>query len=407
MSGNEEIFGQYVGMMGYQKEEPPTFGMKNGTTIWTNKRIIFLRSRFGETRYDNFEKIEKDLEKKDSFQINLEDIVGIDVEVHSSYLSSYLKVNYKNNSETEYASFLGQLYTAGTLMNIAQAMQKKLQRKIDDPEEIIMTRNRNLIQIDQTHDQIKVMDHQTALLVALNNAATSKGCKDLIILTKRRKEWEKDENLKLSETALLTSFGTKHKKYKRRDIEKIKNYVSSGGVFFLTPEPDNDPPNILAIDLGVKFGKKSIEDKENHSSVFDDHIIIQDFTDHPINKNINRVSFGSYGCYPVFIQTDTGFPLAYSSPVSDPPKSIVAAIIKLGKGLVIVVGQQRIFEDDFLPTNDNFQWLQNMFEYALLFEKLENQIKQEPKTKLSPFCTNCGAKFNPEDKFCGECGQAR
>ena len=33
--------------------------------------------------------------------------------------------------------------------------------------------------------------------------------------------------------------------------------------------------------------------------------------------------------------------------------------------------------------------------------------KQEPKTKLSPICTNCGAKFNPEDKFCGECGQAR
>jgi hypothetical protein len=388
-------------MMGYQKEKPPIFGVKNGTTIRTNKRIIFLRSRMGETSYNTIEKIEDDLKKKDSFQINLKEVLDVEVDVHVG--ASYLKLSYKKNGVTNYASFWGEYYSAGTIMSIASAIQKELKKKVNEFEDIIESRDRILIQMDQTHDQVK--KYQTALMVALKNTAINKGCQDPVTLTNRRKEWEKDENLRLSKTVLLTSLGTKSKKYKPKDIPKIKNYVHEGGVFFLTPEPDNDPPNTLAQNLGVKFIDKSIVDKENHDDVFDDHIIIEDFTDHPVNNDITKVLFGHYGCYPILLQTDSGVPLAYSSSKSDPPRSIIAAMVKLGKGLVIIVGQNSIFEDDFIPKHDNYKWLQNMFDFALLFEKNQEKIIPESSIKTRKFCTNCGSKLNPTDVFCGECGK--
>lgn len=387
-------------MQGYQKEKPPLFGAKNGTAVRTNKRIIFLRSRMGLTSYNTIEKIEEDLKKKDSFQIKLKEI--FDVEVDANLGFSYFRVSYKNNGITNYASFWGENYSAGTIMNIASSIQKEPEKKVNDFEEIIESRERILIQMDQTHDQVKKW--QTALMVALKNAANNKGCQVPIILTNRRKDWEKDENLRLSKTVLLTSLGTKSKKYKPRDINKIKNYVLDGGVFFLTPEPNNDPPNTLAQNLGVKFIKKSIIDKENNDDVFDNHIIVEDFTDHPINNDISKVLFGHHGCYPISLQTESGVPLVYSSSKSVPPRSIVAAIVKLGKGLVIVVGQNSLFEDYFIPTHDNYKWLQNMFDFALLYEKNQEKNIQESSIKISKFCTNCGSKLNPTDIFCGECG---
>jgi hypothetical protein len=315
--------------------------------------------------------------------------------------ASFLKLSYKNTGEIQFASFWGEYYSAGTIMSIASALQKEQKKEIESEDQIV-SRDRSLIQMDQTHDQVQ--KYQTGLMVVLKNAAINKGCQDPNILTNRRKEWEKDENLRLSKTAFLTSLGTKSKKYKPKDIKKIKNYVLDGGVFFLTPEPNNDPPNTLAQNLGVKFIDKSIVDKENHDDVFDDHIIIEDFMDHPINNDITRVSFGSYGCYPLLLQTDSGIPIAYSSSKSDPPKSIVAAMVKMGKGLVVVVGQNRIFEDDYLPKYDNYKWLQNMFDFALSFEKHEEKIIQEPSIITRKFCTTCGSKLNPTDVFCGECG---
>jgi hypothetical protein len=399
LSVSEEIIEQYIGMQGYQKEKPPIFGAKNGTTVRTNKRIIFLRSRIGVTSYSTIEKIEEDLKKKDSFQIKLIEIFDVEADVLVGL--SYLRIGYKNNGITNYASFWGENYSAGTIMSIASAIKKEPEKKEKDSEEIIDSRDRILIQIDQTHDQAKKW--QTALMVALKNVANTKGCQVPIILTNRRKDWEKEENLRLSKTVLLTSLGTKSKKYKPKDVNKIKNYVLDGGVFFLTPEPDNDPPNTIAENLGVKFIKKSIVDKENNDDIFDDHIIVEDFTNHPINNDISKVLFGHHGCYPIILQTESGDPLAYSSIKSIPPRSIVAATVQLGKGLVIVVGQNNIFEDDFIPKHDNYKWLQNMFDFALLYEKNQEKSIQE-SIKIMKFCTNCGSNLNPTDIFCGECG---
>ena len=66
---------------------------------------------------------------------------------------------------------------------------------------------------------------------------------------------------------------------------------------------------------------------------------------------------------------EKGIPLAYSSLTSDPANSIVAAVIPYGKGKVITVGQNKIFEDSFLSKHDNLRWAQNMFDYSLLMEK--------------------------------------
>jgi hypothetical protein len=407
LSINEEIIGNYTGMVGYLSERPPIISLKNGTTVLTSKRIIFLRSRLGETRYENMDKVEKDLQNKDSFYIKRENIVGVFADTRVRV--PYLIIEYQNNNETQIASFAALDYNA--IINLVLLFRRELQEK--DPSYSEDKRQRDLILIDQSHDQPDIA--LQALHGMIRAAALDQRCADPMfftdsryVLEEKRKSWNTDKDL-LDKTAMLISIGTQHDKFNQNDSAILKNYVQSGGTLFLTAIPRKKPPNKLVGEFGISFGEEGIRDRKNHG-VFQDHIIVKNFQEHPANNEIESIMFGDHGCYPIYFTQDTGIPIAISSKDSKPSNSIVAAEVPFGDGRVIVVGQCRIFMDDYIGEENNSDWLYNLLEYGL------NQDKQAPHAAPSPetiieeppikqnFCSNCGHKLGEGHKFCSNCG---
>jgi hypothetical protein len=250
----------------------------------------------------------------------------------------------------------------------------------------------------------------------------------------------------MNNAAMFISIGTKKNKFKQNDKEILVKYVQEGGTLFITPEPKKKPPNKLVEAFGFQFGEKAIRDKKNHG-VFNDHIIVRDFQDHPANEEVDSVQFGDFGCYPIYLSQNTGVPIAYSSKDANPANSIVAADIPYGEGRVLAIGQCRLFIDYFLGEKDNVIWLKNIIDYGLSTDKtivpdaasaqqistpinsistvatsiledteepkstkVTTQISKETNGVDSPnefrlkFCTNCGTKLEQSYKFCSNCG---
>jgi hypothetical protein len=405
----EEIIENYIGMVGYEGPSISTFSLRNGSTVLTNKRLIFLRSRLGTTSYDSIEKIEKDLQKKDSFSVDRESITGVysDIKLRVPYLT----LEYKEGGETKYASFAAADLNYDLVIKLLLMFRRKVRER--DPD-YVKTRQRDQILIDQTHGQQDII-HQTIVDV-IRSSAIEQDCEDLLFITdsrsipeERKRTWNKALDL-LKDTAIFASIGTQRDKFNPEDLDILKDYVQDGGTLFITPDPKKKPPNNLTEVFGFSFGEKAILDRKNHG-VFRDHIIVRDFQDHPANKDIESIMFGDNGCYPIILDGDVGVPIAISSPDSNPPNSTVAAEIPYGEGRILAVGQCRIFMDDYLGEENNFNWLENMMNYALSTDKNVTVIPttsehktQETKHKTK-FCSNCGNQLDPDDLFCGNCGQ--
>ena len=112
-------------MVWYQREKPPIVSIKNGTTVLTNKRIIFLKSRLGETRYEKMDKVEKDLQNKESFYIKREKITGVYADTRVRV--PYLILEYRDNGETQIASFAALDYNA--IINLVLLFKRELVEK--------------------------------------------------------------------------------------------------------------------------------------------------------------------------------------------------------------------------------------------------------------------------------------
>jgi hypothetical protein len=409
LSEREEIVANYIGMVGYQGPSISTFTLRNGSTVLTNKRLIFLRSRLGTTSYDSIEKIEKDLQKKDSFSLDRENITGVysDTKLRVPYLT----LEYQEEGETKHASFTPSDYNYDLVIKLVLMFRRELRER--DPD-YVRSRERDQILLDQSHDQRDIA-YQT-LVDVIRSSAIEQDCEDPLFITdsksiseERKRPWDRAVDL-LSDTAVFASIGTQRDKFNQQDKSILKEYVQEGGTLFITPDPKKKPPNNLTEVFGFRFGEKAISDRKNHG-VFRDHIIVRDFPDHPANKDIESIMFGDNGCYPIILDEDTGVPIALSSPDSNPPNSIVAADIPYGEGRVIAVGQCRIFMDDYLGEENNFTWLENMMNYALSTDKeiIATSSPIEHKTEVTrtkvKFCSNCGNQVDPDDVFCGNCGQ--
>jgi hypothetical protein len=191
----------------------------------------------------------------------------------------------------------------------------------------------------------------------------------------------------------------------------IKEYVLEGGRLFLTSNPPYDPPNPIIEPFGVGLGEKVIKDKQNHEGKHDDHILVRDLTDHPINEGVKTIRFGDYGCHPINIINADATSLGFSSSESDPPKAPVAALIPHGKGFIMAIGQTSLFKDKYMGDYDNSRWFRNILGFLLTTRQIETDVKPEIKTEEPPtyninHCTKCGAKIEAGDLFCGNCGQS-
>jgi len=147
----------------------------------------------------------------------------------------------------------------------------------------------------------------------------------------------------------------------------MSEYVRDGGNLFIAASPPETPPNELLEQLGAKFGEKKIQDEKHHAGRHKDHIIVEDFTNHPINEGVKSIHIGKFGCYPIEIENPQTTVLAFSSRDAEPPLEPIAALLSHGAGKAVIIGQTRLFQDDFIEKLDNRRWLQNIISYLASF----------------------------------------
>jgi hypothetical protein len=160
--------------------------------------------------------------------------------------------------------------------------------------------------------------------------------------------------------------------------------------------------------FGLKFIQTKIEDESNHEGRHDDHIIVREFGDHLINKEVNAVSLGDYGGFPIEASNSEAFILARSSRDSSPPNSPISVIVPYGEGEVLALSQTVMLQNKFLDKHNNKKFLENILNYLIPTTREEpekiSEMEEAPKVSRN-FCFNCGAKLQPEDVFCGNCGK--
>jgi len=221
--------------------------------------------------------------------------------------------------------------------------------------------------VDQSHDQddrgtIKIANIVNNICdrLQLSEPFAIQGSPDNELLVKNKHL--------LSKAAVLMSIGIKSgEKFSREERGLIDEYVRDGGNLFIAASPPETPPNELLEQLGAKFGEKKIQDEKHHAGRHKDHIIVEDFTNHPINEGVKSIHIGKFGCYPIEIENPQTTVLAFSSRDAEPPLEPIAALLSHGAGKAVIIGQTRLFQDDFIEKLDNRRWLQNIISYLASF----------------------------------------
>lgn len=209
----------------------------------------------------------------------------------------------------------------------------------------------------------------------------------------------------LSSTLLLISLGTKAgDKFSQNEHTLLQRYVENGGRLLLTTCSPETPPNQILDPFGVTFERDVIKDAVHHAGRHNDHILVKDLADHPINNGVTTIRFGNYGCYPLQIHNPEAITRASSSEHAEPPKAPVAALVPYGAGQVVVIGQTRLFQDDFINEVDNQQWFENIFTF-LTSTPTQPQTQENQGIISTPnFCPKCGITRAEGALFCSNCG---
>jgi len=404
----EKIIKQITQIKSNPKEKPSLSTLRSGTLVLTDKRLLYVKSKLGLTIYEKMEDLEGDLRKKGSFQTPISTIREMQSDRHR--LVQYFNVNYETDSGLKFRSFWSEHNIDMTVWVEVIYEELKRIKKTEEPVDAGKRRERIFVIVDQSHEQDTTRN--TKIVEAVNGMCNQLELEEPIALKGRPKDELLVANQHfLPETALLISLATKGDKFSAKEHELIEEYVKNGGRFLITSYPPWDPPNSILETFGVKIDKTAIKDELHHDGKHNDHIIVEDLISHPINEGVETISFGDYGCYPLEIENPEAITLAFSSKDAEPPKAPVAALIPYGEGRVMVIGQARLFQDKIIDNFDNEKWFQNILSYMF---KEEQKIKTEeepppiphvPPEPVMNYCTNCGAKLEAEDIFCGSCGE--
>jgi hypothetical protein len=183
----------------------------------------------------------------------------------------------------------------------------------------------------------------------------------------------------LEKTKILVLSGLESSnKISKKEINAIKNYIKEGGTLFLTgPSFKGEDTNVITSNFGVKFEWTKITDEDHHESKYTDHVIISNFHDHEITKNVEQFCFGDYGGFPL-IPNENVISLAKTSQTSKPSKATVLAHKQYGKGVVIFASSSTTFKDKYLKMFDNKKLAENIFRY------LSSSIEPEEHPTVKP-----------------------
>lgn len=144
---------------------------------------------------------------------------------------------------------------------------------------------------------------------------------------------------KFERTRLLFVLGLfQSNKFSEREIEIVREYVSSGGRFCVMHYLGGSDANRLLAPYGIEFTEEVVTDEMQHEGRHNDHAIISRLVDHPVNHGVESFCFGDYGAVSVKVSNPDSLVLAYSSKSSDPQDAPVACLTPYGEGEVLAIG---------------------------------------------------------------------
>ncbi len=342
----------------HKKEKPGVFGGKAGWLFLTDDKLVFVKTK----ELDKFHR-----EGKAESEIPLSKIV----EVASDFRlgTPYLTVRYRSEQGEDILSLIHDTAAQQVEVDYApwvEAIHERMKeiRQSKAPTVGEKTPERTLVIVDQSHDQ----EGQTGnriIAEAINGVCSKLGLDEPFALQghPRDKLFIANHQL-LPRTVLIILFGMKAGKIEQQELELISDYVKNGGRLLLTAYSPYDPPNSFIEPFGTKFLKKRIVDEISNDGKHKDHIIVKDFVNHPLNAGVNTICFGKYGCYPIEV-SQNAVVLASSSNSANPPNAPVAALVPYGNGQVLIIGQTRLFQDDFIEKSDNEKWLRNIITFLV------------------------------------------
>jgi hypothetical protein len=397
MTNNHTILHQQTAIIPSENEKPRMMTRQRGTLLLTSQRLIWIKESRGQQSYQRQEEYEHALTRKGGFEIPISQIK----EVHSDtyYLTPYVSITYTTDSGTKAYSFIDANTEDMTLWfdAINNALKAHYTSSSTKTEGI-----RELIVIDQSHDQDDRGTTQIADVINTQCQRIGVG-EPLALYGRPNNELLVTNEHLLPSTLLFISLGTKSSdKFSQKELTLLKSYVEHGGRLLLATCSPEKPPNELIDAFGAQFDTNVVTDEYHHAGRHKDHIIVGDLIDHPINQNVSTLRFGKFGCYPLRIQNPDGVTLASRSDHATPSRAPVAAILPHGKGHVVVIGQTRLFQDDFIDEADNRRWFENMLTY--LTSPAPPPPTQLDATPAPQFCTQCGVKCAEGALFCSNCG---
>jgi len=400
-----------------EKSEMSIFGSKRGDLVLTNRRLVFIQTGWGIhiKAYDTVQDLEEAKNERGAYhEIDLFEVVEVASDSHM--MSPYFTVKYETPHGVTTRHFF---VPAGTYFEpekwvicIKEAGNEVrydiIQEEIEEEKETGEFK-REIFIVNMTRTAFAGKNVNNLFIETLRSSRPELTEEEIILFEGKPKDetYVAFKNY-LPRAALITFFGLKSDKFSDEELSNIEEYVRDGGRLVISSDAPWDPPEKLAEVFGIEFGSDRVKDLEHHEGKHNDHIIVTDLTDHPLNNDVSFISFGDYGCHPLTSIDENSEAIASSSNKAEPPEATVTSLISYHEGEVLVIGQTCLFDENFINMEgfDNRKWFENIVQYMTRAE--EEHIPEEPvepEVKLSQkFCHNCGKDFEDNFDFCGYCG---
>jgi len=113
--------------------------------------------------------------------------------------------------------------------------------------------------------------------------------------------------------------------------------------------------NKFSREFGIKFSKKKIVDSEHHEGGQIDHVVIHNFANHPVTRDLKIIFFSNYGGMPIATSNADAQHLAFTDEDANPPNQPVLVTVSYGKGVIVAFSCSSSFLDDGIKKYDNLK----------------------------------------------------
>ncbi len=161
----------------------------------------------------------------------------------------------------------------------------------------------------------------------------------------------------------------KWEKVSEKEKANLKDYVRSGGTLFITCASHvlmGDSTvglNKFSRAFGIKFSKKKAKDEKHHEGRHSDHVLIHNFVQHPLTRDLGMISFYDHGGMTIKLKNPAAQALAFTDDDANPPNQPVLVVVPYGKGRVVAFSCSSLFSSLGLDKNDNRKLARNILSF--------------------------------------------